>query len=272
MKIDLHSHSTYSDGTLDPNELVEKAAECGVTHLGLCDHDSTGGLQEAREKAEPLNLTIIPSVEINSRETSALHILGYFVDENDEQLQKRLSHHRDIRIKRTQLILERLQKMGIKISFSDFSRKNAAAIGRPHIADKLKEKGLVFSRQEAFNKFLSQGRPAYVFYEGPTPQDAIEIILGSKGIPVVAHPGFSVTEEAISNLARLGLQGIEVYYPTHSAEQIKNFVQIAERYNLITTGGSDYHGPGSGHENLGEVSVPENTLDRILERKHKLFG
>lgn len=273
MKIDLHSHSTFSDGTLEPKELVEKAVGLGITHLGLSDHDSTGGIAEAEEKAKELNLQIIPSLEINTKEPTAVHILGYFIDPENEQLQKKLQAHRELRIKRAEMIIQKLQKMGIKISLSEFNhRAENATIGRPHIADKLKEKGLVFSRNEAFDKYLSQGRPAYVFYEGPTPQEAMEAILQAKGVPVLAHPGWAVSAETIITLVKIGLQGIEVFYPSHNPQQIQNFLETAKKFDLIPTGGSDYHGPESGHEQLGEIPVPPETVEKLLERKQKLFG
>jgi predicted metal-dependent phosphoesterase TrpH len=273
MKADLHTHTTYSDGTLDPEELILCAREQKITHLAIADHDSTGSLEIARAKASEFGMTVISGVEINTKDSISVHVLGYLIDEKDERLQKILSRHRELRENRARMILEKLNRMGIKILLSDFNhRKEGAAIGRPHIADKLKERGIVFSRQEAFDKFLAQGRPAYASYEGPTPKEAIDAILASKGVPVVAHPGYSVSNETIESLARMGLAGIEVYYPSHNPEQVGNFLQIAKRFNLIVTGGSDYHGPGSGHEKLGEVNVPEQTVEDLQQCKARLFG
>jgi len=273
LRPDLHTHTTFSDGTLDPEDLVTTAHKVGITHLAVCDHDATAGLAAARTKAESLGMTLIPGIEINTREMIAVHILGYFIDENSEALQKVLNHHRELRHKRAEMILEKLGRMGIKMSISDFDfMKGGAAIGRPHIADKLREKGVVFSRQEAFDKFLARGKPAYVFYEGPSPEDAIKTILEAKGVPVVAHPGYSVTQDLIKELKQMGLEGIEVYYPSHNPEQIRNFLERAKEQDLVVTGGSDYHGPGSGHERLGEIDVPEQTVENLLNRKNKLFG
>ncbi|OGR82121.1 MAG: hypothetical protein A2901_07660 [Elusimicrobia bacterium RIFCSPLOWO2_01_FULL_54_10] len=273
MRVDLHSHTTYSDGTLEPEELVSTAHKLGITHLAVTDHDSTGSLDAARAKAKELGMTLIPGIEINTREMAAVHILGYYIDDSDASFQKILDHHRRLRTQRAAMILEKLAKMGIKISLSDFDhREGAAAIGRPHIADKLREKGIVFSRQEAFDKFLARGKPGYVFYEGPSPKDAIEAILSCKGVPVVAHPGFSVSGQAILDLAKLGLQGIETFYPSHNPDQVRNFMDIAKKNDLLATGGSDYHGPGSGHERLGEMDVPEKIVEELLARKQKLFG
>jgi len=274
MRIDLHTHSTYSDGTLEPEDLILCASKLGITHLALSDHDSTGGLEAARLKAKEFDMTVISAIEINTIETnSSVHILGYFIDENNQDLQNKLNHHRQIRETRAQMIIDKLRRMGIKIALSDFNgRKEKAAIGRPHIADKLKEKGIVFSRQEAFDKYLSKGRPAYIIYEGPSPQDAIDTILACKGIPVLAHPGYFVPTDAIVALAKMGLQGIETYYPSHKPDQIRNFIEIAKQNDLVVTGGSDYHGPGSGHEAIGEFTAPEDSIEKLLQRKAKLFG
>lgn len=272
IKTDLHTHTNYSDGTLEPLELVEKAHELGITHLAICDHDSTGGIEPARKRAKELEMTIIPGIEINTKETISMHLLGYFIEEASEALQKSLQTNRKARMTRAQRILDKLHRMGIKISLSDFDiKKDGAAIGRPHIADKLREKGIVFSRQEAFDKYLAQGRPAYVLYEGPNPVEAIQAILAAKGVPVLAHPGYSVSRETIELLVKNGLQGIEAFYPSHHPDQVRAFVELAKRLDLVVTGGSDYHGPGTGHERLGEIEIPAETLDILLERKKKIF-
>ena len=212
-------------------------------------------------------------MEINTRDSVAVHILGYFLDDKDAAFQESLSKHRGLRNDRARQILEKLSRMGIKISLSDFGdRPDRAALGRPHIADKLKEKGIVFSRQEAFDKYLANGRPAYSDYDGPSPREAIRMILEAGGVPVIAHPGYAVSTELLENLAAEGLAGIEVYYPTHNAEQVRNFLETAKRMDLVVTGGSDYHGPGSGHERLGEIEVPELALEDLLERRRRLFG
>jgi predicted metal-dependent phosphoesterase TrpH len=269
MKIDLHTHSIYSDGTLEPEDLVQKAAECGITHLALCDHDTTAGLQDALKASEKIKMNLIPGIEINTRQVNfSVHILGYFIDAENERLQKKLDQYRKLRTTRAQMMVDRLKRMGIKMDISDFNgRKEKSAIGRPHLADKLKELGVVFSRSEAFQKYLAKGKPGYVFYEGPTPKDALETILDCGGVPVLAHPGFFVSEKMIQELIGLGLQGLEVYYPSHSDEQVRTFLELAEKNNLIVTGGSDYHGPGSGHEELGEIQVPEKVLEKLQERK-----
>ncbi len=276
-KVDLHTHSTYSDGTLEPEDLIQNAQKQKITHLALSDHDSTGGLAAARNRAKEFDITIIPAVEINTRDnetSAAVHILGYFLEETDINFQKVLTQHREIRAQRAQMIIARLHTMGIKLYLSDFDNgKNEGAVGRPHIADKLKEMGVVFSRQEAFDKYLSQGRPAFVAYEnGPTPKDAIDAILSAKGIPVIAHPGYYVSKETILSLAEMGLQGVEVYYPSHSKDLVKTLLGFTAEHKLLATGGSDYHGPGSGHERLGEIAVPEETIDLLLERKYAIHN
>ncbi len=272
MKIDLHTHSTYSDGTLDPAKLMEKAHSLGITHIALCDHDSTEGLQQARAKALELTLTLVPAVEINT-ETNNIHVLGYYVDENDINFINALKKNRDSRERRIEVILGKLSELGIQITKEELREGNReTSLGRPHVADALMRKKIVSTRQEAFEKFLTKGRPAYAPHNDTTAIGAIETILACKGIPVLAHPGFSQQEETIQWLTSKGLQGIEVHYPTHSTQQIKKFSELAVKYNLVVTGGSDYHGPGSGHEAMGTISAPENTLDELLKRKQKLFS
>ncbi len=271
MKIDLHTHSTYSDGTLAPELLVEAASKVGITHLALSDHDSTEGLSRARTKAAQLNITLIPAVEINT-ETNPIHILGYFVDENDSNFLNTLKKNRDSREHRMNLMLEKLKGLGINISKEELLNGNKdTALGRPHVADNLIKKGIVKSRAEAFDRYLGKGCPAFVPHKDTTPEDAIQTILAGKGVPVLAHPGFGVQEETIRLLTEKGLQGLEAYYLKHSPDQIKKFLEIAKRYHLVATGGSDYHGPGSGHEALGQANVPLNTVEEILKRKEKLF-
>lgn len=274
MKIDLHTHSTFSDGTLEVSDLVEKAQALGITHLALCDHDSTGGLEIAAAEAKRRNMTLIPAIEINTRETrSVIHILGYFIEAEEPSFQQLLIEHRRLRLERASATVDKLKRMGFRISMDDFDLScMKSAIGRPHIADKLKEKGVVFSRKEAFDKFLAKGKSAYVEYLGPTPEVAIAAIRKAKGVPVLAHPGYFVSPEEIRALKDLGLEGIEVYYPTHSNSQVREFLELSARIELVTTGGSDYHGPNSGHEGLGEVNVPEEVYDNLGQRRAKLFG
>lgn len=265
-KIDLHTHSHYSDGTSSPAQVVRKAFENGVRFMALADHDTISGFEEADAEARNLGVRLLCGVEINTCENEQVHILGYGVDWKSPPFLETLEDFRARRLKRMQAILEKLGAAGIGISMADIQGVSKESLGRPHVADALRQKGLVRTRQEAFRKYLVRGKAGYVEPMGPTPQQAIEAIRKAGGIASFAHPGLLGNGLHLEKWAALGLEGLEVYYPAHSVTVTVRLSEQAQKFSLLATGGSDYHGPGSGHEDGIGIQIPEEVYNQLLER------
>jgi 3',5'-nucleoside bisphosphate phosphatase len=272
-RVDLHSHTTASDGTLSPRELVLAAVRHGVTVLAVTDHDSTDGLGEAMaEAAQHPPLTIVPGLEINCDvEGAEVHVLGYFVAHDAPWFQDFLREQRAERVARIHRIAERLAELGMPIDPAEvFAIVGEGSPGRPHVAQVMVKRGYVKSIREAFDKYLRASGPANVPRRRLTPVEAVQVIRRANGVPVLAHPGLAERDELIPELVASGLKGIEVYYAEHSAAQVTNYLDLCRRHRLIATGGSDYHGPQSGRANpLGHPPVPWSAwedLQRARER------
>lgn len=275
MTIDLHVHSTFSDGSMSPAELVIFAKKKGLTGLSITDHDTIDGTPEAQEVGNEIGLEIIPGVEISvNYKQHTVHLLGYYYLPSDGGLNKGLGKLQQGRLVRNEKILLKLEQLGITIVQSELEKiSKIGQTGRPHIARLLVMKRVVKNMNEAFSKYLGTGAAAYVprvIYEA---EDAIELLKSAGGIAVLAHPlqllksGASLSG-AVKDLARNGLDGIEAYYPTHSKKQKRMFLEMAENLDLVVTGGSDYHGrvrPGTTLAGGKNVSVP-NVLLHMKER------
>ncbi|WP_069803315.1 PHP domain-containing protein [Thermogemmatispora onikobensis] len=268
--IDLHTHSTASDGLYTPRDLVQQAREVGVHVLALTDHDSTEGVAEAAEAAAQLGIDFIPGIEINT-ETPAgeVHILGYFLHYQQEAFQQALRTLRNARQRRGQRMVELLNEQGIAISWERVRELAKGAVGRPHVAQALVEAGYVQSIEEAFARYLSKGCPAYVPRYKLSPQDAVRLIVSARGLPVIAHPlelpGPEILRQWLPELCALGLVGLEVYYGPYTAEQEELLLSLARQFDLIPTGGSDYHGPGIHPTPLGGHPVPAESVARLKD-------
>lgn len=248
-RLDLHLHTTHSDGSCTPTEVVGLAHQAGVTALAITDHDITTGLVEANAAGEALGIEVIPGVEISSSlGNSELHILGYFLDWQDTRLNERLKTLRDSRHRRNPQIVERLQSLGIDLTYDEIrALAGSDSVGRPHIARALMDKGVVSSAKEAFDRFLADGKPAYVPRDLPSPAEAIHWIKAARGLAVLAHPTWvRCTDQSLVELVRHlkadGLDGVEVYYSTHAARQTREYLSLAQQLGLLVTGGSDFHG------------------------------
>ncbi len=258
--VDLHSHTTASDGTLPPRELVRLAARHGVRVLAITDHDTTGGLREAIAEArrhEPL--MIVPGIELNCDvEGAEVHVLGYCMDWETEWFQGFLAAQREERRQRVQRIAARLGELGMPIDPGEvLALVKGGAAGRPHIARVMVKHGYVKSVREAFDKYLHAGGPANVPRRRLTPLEAVAVIRRARGVPVLAHPGLARRDELIPELVFNGLMGLEVYYPDHSAAQTAAYRDMCTRLGLVATGGSDFHGPQMGHAaHPGSPSIP----------------
>ncbi len=268
-KVDLHIHSTVSDGKLSPADVVHKSAGRGLTVIALADHDSVDGIAPAIAAAKAFpQLKVIPGVELSTDVSKGeVHVLGYFVDYTNRELKASLERMRHSRQERACGIVAKLGKLGIYIEWQRVQEiAGSGSIGRPHIAQAMLEKGYITSVKEAFTKYISRDGPAYVERGKMTPQEVVELLLRTNGLPVLAHPlTINDPETIVIKLKAAGLIGIEAYYYGYTAEEVSQLVSLANRYNLITTGGSDYHGPNTSTEAvLGGADVPVASAEQLI--------
>lgn len=253
--IDLHIHSTASDGSLTPAEIIDHAQRLNLAAIAITDHDSIYGSKEALRTGIPPSLKFLTGVEISAAHppffpgSGSFHILGYCIRLDNYAFNQTLNRLQQARKNRNPKILKRLNELGLKISLEDVNQTVAnGQLGRPHIAQAMIKMGFVESMDEAFDKFLGAGKPAYVDKDRIGCEEAIKIIRGAGGFPVLAHPALlnidddCQLDELIQNLIKIGMRGIEVYYPEHSSEQIQHYTELADKYDLLMTGGTDFHG------------------------------
>ena len=280
MGIDLHTHSTASDGTYSPTDLARMVSDAGLEAFALTDHDTISGVNEALKASEEIGIECIPGVEISvSLEKGSAHMLGYLFDPADEAFGVSLAEFNDSRNERNVKILDNLHKLGIDLSLEDVLRQkddndDEGALGRPHFAKALIEKGVVASFDEAFDRYLGKNRPAYAERRRATAEDAIAIIHSAGGLAVLAHPKWvkakgSELELLVESLASAGLDGLECHYTDHSAEQTQTYLKLAERLGLLVTGGSDFHGEAKPDARLGvgqgNLNIPYELLQRLKD-------
>ena len=268
--IDLHAHTTCSDGTDSPLALVKKAAASGITVLGVTDHDSTSGWTEATSALHG-NLQLALGAEVSCLTTDGIsvHMLGLLFDGENQALQQLLSDSRDTRIPRMKKMIENLQAAGYEISLEDVqaATPDGATVGRPHLADALVAKKIVKSRDEAFTDLLHNDSPFYVSHFAPTPEDAIKAIRVAGGVAVIAHPfasrrGQTLDANAFASLVAAGLNGIEVFHRDQSADERIQLLAVASELGLVVTGSSDYHGTGKLNQ-LGENTTAQAEWERL---------
>ena len=265
--LELHSHTTCSDGSLTPTELVNFAAEQGVKALAITDHDTMAGWAEATAAAESLNLEIVPGLELSTVYNGrSMHILGFYPD--PDRLAAPLQERVEGRKRRARKMADKLAELGYPIELPDMS--GAMAPGRPHVANALRQAGHVNSHNEAFERFLKDDGPAYVPYEKFTAQEGIGLLLSCGAVPVWAHPYIfrgGTVETILPELLEAGLMGIEVYHPTHSVSQTRKLEEYCQTHNLLMTGGSDYHGPkkekNPDFKDLNSLALPLDLLDPL---------
>lgn len=270
--VDLHTHSTASDGLYAPKDLLHQAHEAGLKTLALTDHDSTEGIEEAAEAARQLNIDFIPGIELNTDvDGGEIHVLGYFLDYQHTAFQATLKVLRDARVRRGERMVELLNEQGIHISWQRVRELAQGSVGRPHVAKALLEAGYVQSIAEAFDKYIGSGLPAYVPRYKLSPTDAIRLINSASGLAVIAHPiGFPGLDKLRSWLPALqtaGMIGLETYYGPYSHKDEEALLSLAKQYHLIPTGGTDFHGPGIHPTPLGGRFVPQEAVDRLKTLK-----
>ena len=268
--IDLHTHSLRSDGAYEPTELIERAAARGVTIQALADHDTLAGAAEAMAAGHRLGVRVIPSTELNTEsEWGDVHVLGYFLDPQDAALEDRLRWLRENRGRRIELMVEKLNALGHPVSLERvLAIAKGGSLGRPHLAQALFEAGHVASYDSAFDTLIAKGAEAYVERVGLTPLEAVRLVVSHGGVPSLAHP-FTVVglEELMPQLVAAGLAGIETYYGSHPPTMTAICLSLARRYDLVPTGGSDFHGRGDHGAPLGGTFVPPETIPALEARR-----
>ena len=278
-RVDLHLHTTVSDGALRPEELVKAASVAGIQVMAVTDHDSVDGIRDAERAASDLPIQVIPGIEVSaSLDGDDVHVLGYFLDPDDRVLREALSRLQEGRVTQARSMVERLAELGRPL---DWDRVMAIAqggsVGRPHIAKALVERGYVVSVDEAFSRFLGRRGPGYVEGRKLLPQEAVSLIREAGGVPSLAHPIIVGASDYRLDLDRLlpvmveaGLEGIEAYYKAYTPELTARLLALASRHGLVPTGGSDYHGGGVvADAELGAVEVPWETVERLRDRQRR---
>lgn len=264
---DLHLHSNRSDGVCSPKELVDKALSCGLKAIAIVDHDEVSALEEAIPYGKEKGLEVIPGIELSvSYRQFDLHILAYCFDSKNTQLVNYLDLFQKERIKRAQRMVEILTKFGMPISFDAVLQKaGQGSIGRPHIAEIMVEEGYVFSIQEAFDKYIGNGKPAYVAKYKIDVDTTFRLVTSAGGVCSIAHPGIDINDEILAMLIKVGLPAIETVHPKHNEHQTRYFSEVAKRNGLLETGGSDYHGGSQGDDVLGKYKVSYEVVDKLKE-------
>ncbi len=267
--VDLHIHSIYSDSSSTPRDILEAARKRGLAAVSLTDHDSVSGVSSLIEIAEGTGIEIIPGVELSVTDARTdIHILGYFVDFRNEEFASELARFKAARLERAKAILLKLKDLKIELSIeSVLEIAEMGAVGRPHIAEALLRKGFVGSFEEAFRRYIGHNSPAYVPKLVLEPKEAFDLIKRVGGVSVLAHPGTLMRDDLIPDFVTQGLDGIEAWHPKHDRDTTKYYREIAKRYGLVVTGGSDSHGAWAGNSEIGGCRVPFEVVEKLRERK-----
>ena len=283
-RIDLHTHSNCSDGSLSPRELVQLAKKRDLRAIALTDHDTVAGVAEAVAAGKELGVEVVPGVEISAQyPPGTMHILGYCFSPSQPEFLKALKKLQEVRAARNPKIIERLQALGLEITTAEVLNLSSGQVGRPHIAKALVNRGYVSSIDEAFSRYLQKGAVAYVEKFRFSPREAIALIRGAGGLAVLAHPfTLGITEPReltllVKELQEMGLAGLEVFYPDHTEETVVLYKDIAKNLGLVCTGGSDFHGNLRDHSYLGNgilgqnlnYGLLQNIRDRLPERENR---
>lgn len=268
MRVDLHVHTTASDGTVAPVAVVAEAASIGLAAIAITDHDSVEGVAPALAAAPGCGIEVIPGVELSADEDGLdVHILGYFVDHTDGWFVERLLELRHARLERAVQMIDALRKAGFSIDLEDVLQLAAeGSVGRSHVARALMDAGHVASISDAFERLIGRHKPFYVKKPLAKATEVTRWIVAAGGLAVLAHPGICAAESLIDDLVTAGLSGVEAYHFEHTPEQSRAYEKMARARGLVATGGSDYHGPGAPGPGLGGVEVPPETLDELKER------
>jgi len=276
MAVDLHIHSTASDGTQTPEQIVAEAKAAGLTAIAIADHDELSGNEEAAGLGATAALPAIPAVEISTDYVDTeVHVLGYWVDPANAELTDELKRIREGRVVRAERMVEKLKQQGVSLELEDVLRAaDGGSVGRPHVARALLEAGYCTHPQQAFEKYIGKGSKAYVPRVRPTTEEAVRIVKETGGCAVLAHPGLvRKRPRVVFELRDLGVEGVEVYHPKHGKGQVKTFLDQARRAGLLVTGGSDSHGPGGSYPvPIGAGDVPDSCAEALYQWRRQRNG
>jgi 3',5'-nucleoside bisphosphate phosphatase len=261
--VDLHAHSTASDGSRAPADVIREAKRIGLAAIALTDHDTVAGIREAISVGEDLGVRVVPGVELSAVEGDVeTHILGLHLSDTRE-LEAKLVALREMRRTRAERMVQRLNELGVRIEFASVLEQAAGgAIGRPHVARAMIAEGWAVDFRDAFDRYLGNGRPAYVTKERLAVAEATALIHRAGGLAILAHPSHSGTLERIAAFVDQGMDGVEVRHPSHSAEDTVRLAALVEHFSLVPSGGSDWHGSSDGPRTLGMMRVPAEWLGR----------
>jgi predicted metal-dependent phosphoesterase TrpH len=268
MFVDLHLHTNFSDGTFTPEELAERAQGCGLCGLALTDHDTVEGCARTAAACAAVGIEFVPACELTAEcEGHELHLLGYYIDTHNRDLLVELAKFQKVRQRRIWEMVSRLNRLGFPLQTETvFTLANCRSPGRPHVARALVQEELCGSLDEAFERFLKRGKPAWVPKFKISAPDAIALLHQAGGLVVMAHPGLNRTDKVIPALVEGGLDGLECFHSKHSTPITEHYLQMADRYSLLVTGGSDCHGSSKGEPLIGTIRVPYTHLERLRQR------
>lgn len=268
---DLHLHTIFSDGTYTPAGLIEKAGRLGLVCLAVVDHDTVLGIAPALEAAKGKAIEVIPGIELTAEyEGLEIHILGYLIDYKNKNLIEKLDVLKKNRIERIYKIADKLKALGIDLKAETvFALAQQGTVGRLHVARAMVGEGLIKSSAEAFRKFIGDKCPAYVLGFRLSPYEAVKLIKDAAGIPVLAHPYSLNRDDLIPKLIDYGIMGLEAYYPEHTHAMVNHYLNLAEKYNLLVTGGSDCHGEAKPEAKLGSIKIPYALVEKIKAARER---
>jgi 3',5'-nucleoside bisphosphate phosphatase len=267
---DLHVHTNSSDGTFTPSRIVEYAASLGFSAISITDHDAVSGIDEAVETGRRVRIEVIPGVELSTEyEDKEIHILGYYIDYHSKSLNNLMQEFRDFRVKRMEQMLVILRRLGCNLNEEELMKNSEeGSIGRVHLANAMVASGFVSSINEAFDKYLAVGKPAYMKKAKLTPAQACSLVKQTKGVPVLAHPFLLKKDQWIPEFARVGVEGLEAHYPGMAPADVAHYSNMALKMGLLITGGSDCHQSGSKFL-MGLIKLPYEHVELLMKHAKK---